>query len=542
MSGQSYYFERIDEQMSASASKKKRKDLDEQGLSPRAVAEQKAKEQKSKLTKNILIVALAIVVCAAAVFGVVMLASRPSYDVKAPVVTVGEEKITVPVYNYMYSMAATNFYNSYSFFIQAGTPLSEQKNIMGEGTMEDYMKQMTAANLKEILNVYAKAKQDGFKLSDEQQAQIDEELEHLEQDAKSYGFSSADKYLAARFGADCNTDNYEEYLTLVTTYSAYASKLSDEFKPSSEELNTAYEADKDNFDFVSFTYKTTAAESTKVENEPGRTSVNPDAETGTEAATETPASTETVYTDEAKAAAKETAESYTKQMPEDATTTSYNKSTATSYLTEEIANWLFDAARKEGDVMVFARDSEENYFYTVRFDSRDTNDYQRVNANIITIAKDKADNTSKDTASTEDAEKTEEQTQTAEQKRDALLAAIQVGMSDEDFSKAVTALEYSGSTTAYARSYSNETIRDFLFDESRKDGDLLTDYEDDNYYYVVRYASKEEQSYRDLLVTSSLWTKFYEEISSVNEITVDEELLKNANTDLVFNAASQSQS
>jgi len=526
--------------MSASASKKKRKDLDEQGLSPRAVAEQKAKEQKSKLTKNILIVALAIVVCAAAVFGVVMLASRPSYDVKAPVVTVGEEKITVPVYNYMYSMAATNFYNSYSFFIQAGTPLSKQKNIMGEGTMEDYMKQMTAANLKEILNVYAKAKQDGFKLSDEQQAQIDEELEHLEQDAKSYGFSSADKYLAARFGADCNTDNYEEYLTLVTTYSAYASKLSDEFKPSSEELNTAYEADKDNFDFVNFTYKTTAAESTKVEAEPGRTSVNPDAETGTEAATETPASTETVYTDEAKAAAKETAESYTKQMPEDATTTSYNKSTATSYLTEEIANWLFDAARKEGDVMVFARDSEETYFYTVRFDSRDTNDYQRVNANIITIAKDKED-ANKDSEK-EDAEATKEETQTAEQKRDALIAAIQPGMSDEDFSKAVTALEYNGSTTAYARSYSNETIRDFLFDESRKDGDLLTDYEDDNYYYVVRYASKEEQSYRDLLVTNSLWTKFYEEISSVNEITVDEELLKNANTDLVFNAANQSQS
>lgn len=530
--------------MSASASKKKRKDLDEQGLSPRAVAEQKAKAEKSKRTKNILIVALAIVVCAAAIIGVVALASQPKYDVKAPVVTVGEEKITVPVYNYMYSMAATNFYNSYSFFIQAGTPLSQQKNIMGEGTMEDYMKQMTSSSLKEILNVYAKAKQEGFQLNDEQKAQITQELEQLEQDAKNYGFASADKYLAARFGDGCDTDNYEEYLNLVTTYSAYATKLSDEFEPSAEELSTAYEADKDNFDFVRFTYKTTAAESTKVETEPGRTSVSPDAETGTEAATEaateTPASTETVYTDEAKAAAKQTAESYTKEMPEDATTTSYNKSTAASYLTEEIANWLFDAARKEGDVMVFSRDSDETYFFTVRYDSRDTNDYHRVNANIITIAKDKAEDASAETEQKEDAEKTEEETQTAEQKRDALLAAIQAGMSDEDFSKAVTALEYSGSTTAYARSYSNETIRDFLFDESRKDGDLLTDYEDDNYYYVVRYASKEEKSYRDVLVTSSLWSKFYEELSSVNEITVDEELLKNANTDLTFNAASQS--
>ena len=44
--------------MSASASKKKRKELEEQGLSPRAIAEKKAKEQKQKTLRNVLIVVL----------------------------------------------------------------------------------------------------------------------------------------------------------------------------------------------------------------------------------------------------------------------------------------------------------------------------------------------------------------------------------------------------------------------------------------------------------------------------------------------------
>ena len=232
-------------------------------------------------------------------------------------------------------------------------------------------------------------------------------------------------------------------------------------------------------------------------------------------------------------------------MPEDASTVSYNKSTTESYLTAAIAEWLFDESRKEGDVEVFSKDENETLFYTVRFDSRDTNDYYRVNANIISIPKDKEDagtDASKDStdASKDSGDEKNEETQTAEQKRDALIAAIQEGMSDEDFDKAITALGYTAAAQPRARNYSIEEIRDFLFDENRKAGDLLTTCETDAYYYVVRYVSQEEETYRNQMVHDSMWQKYYEDIAGANEITVDEELLKFAYTDLTFNAASTS--
>ena len=520
--------------MSASASKKKRKELEEQGLSAAAIAEKKAKEQKSKTIRNVLIVVLAAVVCFAAVFGVIALVNRPDYDTKAPVLSVGDEKITVPVYDYFYNLTASNFYNSYSFIIQSGKPLSEQQNLFGEGTMEDMLKDNTNSSLGEILNVVAHAKANGYELSSEQKANVAAGLASIKNEAQMYGMS-VDKYLTARFGNGCDLDSYEDYMNLYMLYAGYAGKLSDEFDPSAEEVKAEYEKDTSVYDLVSFTYATSAAESSKVEPEGKNTQkdVDPTEATGDTAPATTeaaPASTETVYTDEAKAAAKEKAEGYMKEMPEDATTVSYNKETVTSYLTEEIANWLFEEGRKEGDVKVFARDDQEIYYYTVRFDSRDTNDYCRVNANVISIQKDK------------EGTELKEGEKSAEQKKDELIAALKEGMSDEDFNKTVTDLGYSASADAYTRTYPMKEIREWLYAEGRKAGDLLTSYETDTAYYVVRFVSTEEESYRDIMVKNHLWQEYYESIATAKEITVDEELLKNAFTDLTFNANNTSAS
>ena len=54
---------------------------------------------------------------------------------------------------------------------------------------------------------------------------------------------------------------------------------------------------------------------------------------------------------------------------------------------------------------------------------------------------------------------------------------------------------------------------------------------------MVRYVSTDEVTYRDTMVKNSLWSKFYEEISTANEIVIDEDLLKHAYTDLTFNAS-----
>ena len=512
--------------MSASASKKKRKELEEQGLSPRAIAEQKAKEQKQKILRNVLIVVLCVAVAMAVIFAVISLVNRPeppSYDTKAAVASVGEETITVPVYDIFYNQNATSLYNyGYSYFITKGTPLSQQSNVFGgEGTMEDFFKENAANAIKTVYNYYIQAKQSGYELTKEQKDKIDEEISAVKTAAANYGYHNVNKFLGLYYGEGVDLDAYRTYLEVNSYYDGYYSKLQEEFKPTAEELQAAYDKDPGAFDLVNFTYKATTAESTTV---PVADSEPADGSEDSEAETESP--TTTVYTDAAKADAKEKAEGYVTEMPEDASTVNYNKTNVTGYFNEEIANWLFDAERKDGDAKVFVMNDEETSYYTVRFNSRDTNEYCRVNANILTITKD-----------AEGAELKEGE-QTSKEKLDALLNAVKDGMTDEEFSEAASALGYTVSSTSVTHTYSIEEIRTWLYDASRKAGDLFSEYSTDTTYYVVRYVSTDEETYRDSLIKDSLWSEKTEAIASAQEITFVDDMMQYANTDLTFNDTS----
>lgn len=512
--------------MSASASKKKRKELEEQGLSPRDIAAQEEKEQKQKTLRNVLIVALCVLVAAAAIFAVISLTNRPTYDTKAAVVTVGDEKINVPIYNIFYAETATTLSN-YGI-IQPGTSLSQQSSIFGEGTMEDYCKDSTNAGIEAAYNYYIKAKEAGYELSAEDKDAISQQIDSLKTAAKNYGFSSVKKLLSANYGKGCTLSDYETYLKVNAIYTGYYNKLQEEFEPSAEELQSAYDKDHSAYDQVNYTYMNVTAESTSIpadDAEAGK-SEGEDSTDPTDAA-ETP--TQTVYSDEAKAIAKETADSYAEEMPEDAKTALSGKSEITSSLGEEIANWLFEAERKEGDVHVFAKDEDGISYCTVRFDGLETNEYKRVNANIITITKD-----------AEDAQ-LEEGQQSAKDKFDALIKAVEDGMSDEAFAEAASALGYTVSTTPVSKTYSNADIRGWLYEEGRKAGDLKTDIETDATYYVVRYVGLEEASYRDTMIKSSLWNDLSESIRHANEIAVVEDMMQYANTDLTFRSSNSSE-
>ena len=120
----------------------------------------------------------------------------------------------------------------------------------------------------------------------------------------------------------------------------------------------------------------------------------------------------------------------------------------------------------------------------------------------------------------------------------SVLAAIKDGMTDEEFKQALSAQGLSSEANSYTRTYEVAEVRDFLFDSSRKAGDLLTTYESDTAYYVVRYVSTEEETYRNQMIRNNLWSKYYSDISSANELVVDEEMMKHAFTDLTFNSNS----
>ena len=107
-------------------------------------------------------------------------------------------------------------------------------------------------------------------------------------------------------------------------------------------------------------------------------------------------------------------------------------------------------------------------------------------------------------------------------------------MTDEEFVTAVTELGFTNvQPSSVTKTYSNDQIRDYLFDAKRKAGDLTT-IETDGSYYVVRYASAAEENYRDTLLKNSMLNKKFDEITSAKTVEIVEDMMKYAHTDLTF--------
>ena len=236
-------------------------------------------------------------------------------------------------------------------------------------------------------------------------------------------------------------------------------------------------------------------------------------------------------------------------MPEDAISTHVQKSQIAN---KELAEWLFDSARKEGDTTVIAQDEEGTTYVTVRFDNRETNDYNRVNGYILTIDRKveaadaeegseatKAEESSE--ASREGSEETEKDDEkeaepTPDEKLATLKEGLKDGMTDEEFETYVKDLKYSANVRTMDKYSSIDEINEWLFDPARKAGDTET-FETEDTYYLVRFSSVQEMTYRNELVKNSLLQKLYTEISTQNELklVMDVETIKEkANTNLTF--------
>ena len=417
--------------------------------------------------------------------------------------------------------------------------------------MEDYLIRTTNDSIRQNYNLYIKAMADKtFSLSDDAKQYISNSIKSMETSATNAGYPSLNDYLRANFGRGYKLSDYEDYLTITTTASEYTQHLQDTFAPSESDLSTAYDASPEDFDFVFYTYSTTKAEAEKTEStENTEDDENKSSDLNTANASEPAQDAAPTYTDEAKAAAKAEAEKKQENMPEDASSTHVQKSQIAN---KELAEWLFDSARKEGDTTVIAQDEEGTTYVTVRFDNRETNDYNRVNGYILTIDRKveaadaeegseatKAEESSE--ASREGSEETEKDDEkeaepTPDEKLAALKEGLKDGMTDEEFETYVKDLKYSANVRTMDKYSSIDEINEWLFDPARKAGDTET-FETEDTYYLVRYSSAQEMTYRNELVKNSLLQKLYSEISTQNELklVMDIETIKEkANTNLTF--------
>ena len=469
--------------MSASRERKKRMAEAEQ------TAPQQAKKTKKKLSEG-WIFAIVVILIPVIVFGVIF-GVQASWR-NATVVSVGDHKISATEFNYFYRGALNSIYNTYGSYISllgidTSTPLDEQSYTSSDeyDTWADFLADSAKTSAVDAYAVYDKAVEAGFTLSDDDKASIDSEINTLNTYATLYSMD-LDEYIAAMFGKGCDEESYRHFLEVSQMHDAYLESLT----YTEDEINTRYEQDTTEFDTV--TYYSYAVKAS-------------DFETASDSTDSTEDTTSTEPSEEAIAAAREAANAMVSDFKTDdenvSIMTERTKSEVTSSISEDAANWLYTEA-KAGDTKLFELD---NTFYVLQLTSINDNSYQTVNALQLYIAKDADD------------KEYSEGEKTSEERVSELEAALKEDSSEEKFREYITT--YADNTSSYTitngthRSITPEVARTWLFDSSRKAGDTK-EFVDDNGGTYVFFFQDFAETYRDLLVTNTLKSEWYDEVTS----------------------------
>ena len=484
--------------MSASREKNKRKELAQSGIQD----DQSQKNGMSKGGKTALTVVIAVIVVAAIVF--FSLLSTGFFAKHTTAATVGSHKLTPAMVNYYANEAYTSFSSSYgsyaSMFFDANTPLSKQYvDDDKQQSWYDYFVEQGLQTAAKNYAVYDEAVANGFTLTEEQESAFQSQIDTLSSYAALYGYSNTDAFLVARFGTGSSLKSYEQYLRVSAVAQYYAASLNDARTYSTEQIAAEYAENANDYDGVTYRSFYFAKSNYAAENESGE-------ELTEEQQKEQSALQMAAAKADADAmlAAISDEQSFADQAliyaPEDSKS-KYEENTATlssdklySACPSDIAEWLFDTARAEGDTDCI---ETEGGYYVVYFISRDTHD--EVTKNVRHILIPVSDSTDDDLVAA------------AQAKAEALLNEFLAGgdTSEDAFAKLSDKLLEDGTAseaTRYESVYPGQMVDSFenwCYDESRQPGD--TGIVDSTYgSHIMFFCGNSEKTYRDVLVENAL--------------------------------------
>lgn len=514
--------------MSASSKKKLRNEQHAAMLTERQLAEQKEAKKLKLYTAAFVIVLVALLVVAV-VFGVSNAISNSGIrERKTIALTVGEHQINNAEMNYYFTDAINNYFSGdNAYMVQLGMldtsiPLDQQVNPLTGQNWSEYLLEYATQNIKSNYALVDAANATGFTMPEEYAANAESLVSNMELYATIYGYSSPEEYLKAMYGSGADMESYQQYVQTSYLAQAYYNTYGSELTYEDADLRAA-EAENYN-KYSSFTYNYYYLNASKF------------LEGGT-----TDSEGNTTYSDEETAASVKAAEEAAKALVADissvqeldeaisalsinegsetpVTSTLYEDSSYSSILSEEVAQWLTDSSRKEGDKTYIANevtstDSETgetttsiNGYYVVYFHGTNDNTFALKNARHILVAFEGGTSDPATGAMTY----TDEEKAATKEKAEDLLSQWKSGEKTED-SFAAMANEHSadgdGTTGGlYEDIYPGQMVEPFetwCYAEGRKVGD--TGIVESNYgYHVMYFSGESEISYRDYMIESEL--------------------------------------
>lgn len=329
----------------------------------RAKAKKEARDDKILGLAGIVVALLIAGVIIAAIATSVINKNKATKDVY---VKVGQHEITKLEYNYYYNITVNNYLNMYSSILPY-MGLDTTRNYADQAYSEtmswkDAFDEMTIAQIKQTKSAVDDANANGF--APDLSQQYEEFRANMAEAVKTTGMSEA-QYYKASFGSFATKANMESYIKDQLMVEAYYDELMEKNRPSEEEITAQYEANKKDYDKVSyrsFTFKADLAEDAAadlIETAMKELSVKADKMAGRRTAGE-----------DFKALSLEYAKDEDKASYEDGETDASLTEKA-GYLSVSTLyhDWLFDDSRAAGDITV-VEDESGRSCYVVEFVER----------------------------------------------------------------------------------------------------------------------------------------------------------------------------
>lgn len=373
--------------MSASTERKNRQTARSEGSYAKDINAKKEADKKKKQRTKWIIVGVALVIFFAFAIYLnsgALYRSLDALTVKNTEVTVGDTTISagergfsVAECNYVYHMQYISLMNTYGdyastlFMLDTSKPLDEQEcpsfmNTEGKEnyTWDRYFRDATRSQLKQLAAYEAYAGQHDIKLDDDDLKEIDDTIASIAETAKKNNYGSVSKFLAANYGRGCNESVARDIMKLQALAAKVQTSITDAETYTAEELSAKYDSVKDSYDKFTYSYYLVAAELPEHEH----------SEDEDEHAHEP--------TDEAKAAAKATAEEILAKLSDGTSLADAAKAVVTDAEIKEqtdlagssveaaLSEWIKSADRKAGDTAVVDSGTGS---YVVVFTKRDNN-------------------------------------------------------------------------------------------------------------------------------------------------------------------------
>ncbi len=426
--------------MSASTEKKNRQAAREAGTDRKTLAAQEeAKKQAQSKRRWTLGTVLVVLLIAAILF----LNSGFLYT-GTNALTIAGHKYSPAEVNYQYATEYYNFVNSYGsyaslFGLDTSSGLAGLKGqaspMLDDGDWRDYFLNSASTTLSRTQALCDYAAANGISLDEEEIAQVDASFAGLDDYAKSLGYGSGSKMMAANYGEGVTEKLVRQaQLNAALADKVYA-QVRDSFTYTDEELEDYYQSLEGASDDFSYAFYYVIADTVESKDDNGETVQLPTEQTMAEAKVTADAIAAAYADGEEKDFAERFRVAVASQV-EGAEPTERNHATGAS-LTSVYKSWAMDE-RKAGDITV-AEDETEKGYYVVLFLNRDDNHYPVAQVRHILV---KAE-------ANEDGIYTDEAKATAKARAEELLAEWKAGDRTEESFAALAELhsEDTGSNT-----------------------------------------------------------------------------------------------